>query len=307
MDVCLHIDRFKHQGFIDMGSSLLSSQEINKLSELVKKDFETIPQSHPDYQCTGMKNILNLLGRIPYVGTVVNNIVSDPFVKELLSEILGEGYKIWSISVRRAPPGDPGLYLHQDGVGQVNLFLSLDDNLKGDGASILLPSSHLVKTSMKKWGVEMPPAVLGLFPFMFKRLSGLRGSIGIFSNRTWHGRARNSSPYDHDILSIGFFPAGYNYGDSMSAELISTYSGTELGRLLAGPSDLPGTIVSDCECRESGAIKYFDGKIFSLNIENHEFSSKFKKPPKLLFLLITIRFVMVFMPLARWLRKTMGK
>ena len=102
---------------------------------------------------------------------------------------------------------------------------------------------------------------------MFERLSGLKGSVGIFSNRTWHGRWQNRSSRDHTVLAINFFPAGYKYEGSMSPELLVTYSGTELGRLLTSPSDLSGAIVSNCECRETGAINYFDGKIFALNIE----------------------------------------
>lgn len=307
MDVCSYIDKFKRQGFVDMGATLLSSEEINGLSELVKNKFDTISQFHHNYQNTGMKCILNLLEEIPSIGGPVNNIVSNPIVREFLEEMLGKNYKIWDISARRACVGDPGLFLHQDGVGQINFFLSLDDNLKGEGASILLPSSHLVYESMKKWKVEMPPALLNFFPFMFTRLSGLKGEASFFSNRTWHGRSKNSSSYDHDVLSIGFFPAGYHYGDGVSAELASPYVGTELGSLLGKTSDVRGTILSNCECRESGDVKYFEGKSFLLNIENFEFLSKFVKPPKLIFSLITIRFLMFFVEIARSLRKFLGK
>ncbi len=307
MNIRLYIDKLKQQGFVDLGTSLLSSEEVDKLSELIKSEFEAISKSRPDCQDVGMECTLNLLEHVPYAGVVANKIVSNPLIKEILEEILGRDYKIWGVGARRALSGDRGLYLHQDGVGQVNMFMSLDDNLKGEGASILLPSSHLIKASMKKWKVEMPPALLNLFPFMFTRLSGLKGTVGVFSNRTWHGRSRNSPSSHHDIFSIGFFPAGYHYGTGMSAELVSAYSGTELGRLLAGPSDLPGTIVSNCECRESGDIKYFEGKSFSLNIEDGEFLSKFKTPPKLIFSLIAIRFLMFFVTIARFLRKFIGK
>jgi putative 2OG-Fe(II) oxygenase len=307
MDIRLYIDKFKHQGFVNMGSSLLCSEEIDKLNHLVKNEFEAIFQSVPDHRYAGMEVTLNLLESVPYSGFVVNKIISNPLVSEFLEEILGENYKIWSVGARRASAGDRGLYLHQDGPGQVNLFLSLDDNLQGDGASIFLPSSHLIKTSQKKWGVEVPPALLKYLPFMFKRLSGLKGNVDIFSNRTWHGRWKNYSSFDHIIITVGFFPAGYNYGACMSDKLISAYSGTHLGRLLAGPSDLPGTIFSNCQCRESGAIKHYDEKAFSLNIENFEFLSKVKIPPKLILSLIAIRFLMFFVTIARLLRKFIGK
>lgn len=302
-----NIDKFKYQGFVDMGSSFLSAEEINKLSELVKNKFETISQSHPDYQLTGMKVIQNLLEHVPFAGVAVNKIVSNPLIKDLLEEVLGKDYKIWNIAARRACPGDPGLFLHQDGVGEVNMFLSLDDNLEGEGASMLLPSSHLAKTSMKKGGLELPPVLLNLLSFMVTPLAGLRGSVSIFSNRTWHGRSRNSSQCNHDVIMIGFFTAGYSYGTGISAELTSAYSGTELGSLLATPSDLSGTITSNCEYREAGEIECFDGKTYSLNIENHETLSKIKKPLKLILSVMGIRFVMFFVPMARWLRKAIER
>ena len=303
MDASSYIDKFKQQGFVDMGSSLLSSEEINRLSELVKKKFDAISHSHPNYQDDGMECIHNLLEEIPSIGVALNNIISNPLIRVFLEEILGKNYKIWNVNARLASSGDRGLYLHQDGPGEVNLFLSLDDNLQGDGASIFLPSSHLVKTSQKKWGVEVPPALLRFLPLMFERLSRLKGNIDIFSNRTWHGRWENRSSSDHTVIVIALFPAGYNYGTGMSTELISAYSGTDFGLLLAGPSDIPGTIVSNCECRESDSIVYFDKKAFSLNIESHEFLSKLRKPPKLILSLIAIRILMFFVVIARSLRK----
>ena len=307
MDIRSNIEMFKRQGFLDFGSSLLSSEEVNKLSELINKEFEAINESHPDYKNSSIDCIINLLDQVPYSGVVVNKVVSNPLIRELLEEILGLDYKVWSVGARRSFSGDRGLYLHQDGVGQVNMFISLDDNLTGEGSSVLLPSSHLIKTSMKKWKLEMPPALLNLLPFMFKRLAGLRGHVSIFSNRIWHGRSRNSSSLGHDILMIGFFPAGYHYGPGISADIESTDSKKELSGLLGRPSDIPGTITSNCECRESGNIQYFEGKSFSLNIENYAFLSKLKKPFRLILSLITIRFLMYFVAIARLLRKITGK
>jgi non-heme Fe2+,alpha-ketoglutarate-dependent halogenase len=145
MDIRLYSDKFKQRGFVNIGSSLLSSEEIDKLSQLVKNEFETISKSNPGYKDTDIECSLNLLESVPYAGVVANKIISNPLVREFLTEVLGENYKIWDVSARRASSGDRGLYLHQDGPGQVNLFLSLDDNLRGDGASIFLPSSHLIK------------------------------------------------------------------------------------------------------------------------------------------------------------------
>jgi hypothetical protein len=77
--------------------------------------------------------------------------------------------------------------------------------------------------------------------------------------------------------------------------------------LLAGPSDLSEAIVSNCECRETGSINYFDGKAFALNIESNEFLSKLKKPPKLILSIIILRFFMFFCTTAQMFRKMIRK
>mgnify|MGYP003320096219 CR=1 FL=1 len=52
------------------------------------------------------------------------------------------------------------MYLHQDGIGETNIGILLSDNEEGLGSTIFLPSSHLIKTSMKKWNIETPPSIL---------------------------------------------------------------------------------------------------------------------------------------------------
>ena len=50
-----------------------------------------------------------------------------------LEEVLGQNYKILAINFRRSMAGDPGLGLHQDGPGEVNMCICLDNNPNGDG------------------------------------------------------------------------------------------------------------------------------------------------------------------------------
>jgi hypothetical protein len=71
MDILSHIDKFKRQGFVVLGPSLLSSEEVNKLGDLVRTEFEAIAQSLPKDADTGMRATSNLLEHAPYVGVVV--------------------------------------------------------------------------------------------------------------------------------------------------------------------------------------------------------------------------------------------
>ena len=192
MELKSKVEKFKQQGFVNLGSSLLDKEEIDELSSIVKKIFETIPNDHP-YAISndGVEGVLNLPLYEPRVGQILNKIVSNMAFREFLNELLGEGYKIWDISMRRSSPGNQGLYLHQDGVGQINMAINLDNNCRGEGSTALLASSHLLKASVRKLKAEVPPSIVNWLSFLFVPLAGSKGDVSIFSNRVWHGRFNN--------------------------------------------------------------------------------------------------------------------
>jgi putative 2OG-Fe(II) oxygenase len=103
----------------------------------------------------------------------------DPFIVHVLER---EG---------RSMAGDSGLYLHQDGVGLVNLCICLDNNPNGDGATAVLPGSHLLEKSAKKLRLEITPFLFNTFRFLFKPLCFMEGDVSFFSNPVWHGRFSN--------------------------------------------------------------------------------------------------------------------
>ena len=288
------INFFKKQGFVNLGSSFLNKTEIDELSLIAKNIYETMPEDHPDYiqDADGTGGIRHLPLHDVKLARIINKIISHASVKEFLIDILGKNHKLWSVNLRRSKPGDRGLYLHQDGVGQVNMAIYIDDNPKGFGATAVLPSSHLITNSQKKMRLEMPAILLNLFSFLFTPLVGLKGDVLFFSNRVWHGRFSNKSTERHDIVFIGFFPAGYRYNEPWSQEFIEINSGTELGRLLAAPSDIDGSIVSNCECRESSNILHSSEHGYSLDIENPGYLSKIRKPVRLLLSVFFIRLIM---------------
>ena len=121
-----------------------------------------------------------------------------------------------------------------------------------------------------------------------------KGDVCFFSNRVWHGRFRNKSKINHDILTIGFFPSGYSYSDqSWPDYLIKLDSAPELGRLLGSCEDLKTSfLISNCENRELNNIYCDTEHGYSIQIEDVNYLSNEYKPLKLILSLNIIKLIM---------------
>jgi putative 2OG-Fe(II) oxygenase len=227
-------------------------------------------------------------------------ILTFPDYKNLFNEVLGSNYKVWAINFRRSSPNDLGLYLHQDGLGQVNLAILLDNNLKGYGSTAVLPGSHLIIHSIKKMKLEVPAIFINWFKFLFKPLSGERGDIAIFSNRTWHGRFSNNSDMSYDVILVGFFPERYAYNNPWPKDFIRSNQGTDFGKLLATSSDLiHANGISDCNSRELGIYYQSLNHGYSMLIENEAYLKSISHP---LGLRLKLFFMIYLVKLVRFIR-----
>jgi len=246
VDSDIGIEGLKKMGFVNIGStSILSDSEIKQLQGLSSKllmQFEQGTDEFGDYSNTvagvGTAVIKRLPQHDPLISHSINKILSNKSVKASLNSLLGADYKIWQINLRRSSPGDKGLNLHQDSFGQMNMVILLDENLSGYGATSFLPRSHLISKTVKMLDVEVPPVLADLMRGLLKPFIGRAGDIGLFFNRTWHGRFSNSSAKTYDAIFIGFFPidVAFRFGglcqEDWSKEYLKEIKGTELGRLL---------------------------------------------------------------------------
>jgi len=233
------VDTVKERGFANAGPLALSSADATEFSTLADQIFRQMPPDHPHYlgSKTGGEGFRGVPEHSPRLAELLNRIVSTPAVGDVLRSLLGTSYKLWQIDFRRSSPGDPGLYLHQDAPGQLNIALLLSDNPTGAGATIFFPGSHRFVRRMKETGVTIPPSLIRLAEFCFTPVSGQAGDLAFFLNRTWHGRFENRTNQSFDIILIGFYPAGGRMGFpkpyvTWSPELLASLAGTELGRLM---------------------------------------------------------------------------
>ncbi|MDC0964720.1 phytanoyl-CoA dioxygenase family protein [Candidatus Pseudothioglobus singularis] len=291
MDSKLKVNFFKKKGFVNFGSLNISSKDINELSKQCRNIYDSLDREDISSSSHGFNN---LIVHDINTSSTLNKIFANNDIKSFLDDILGQNCKIWDINFRRSFPGDRGLYLHQDGPGQVNMAILLDDHFDGNGATAVLSGSHLVKKSQKKLRLELQPLFLNTFSFLFSPLSGKLGDVFFYSNRAWHGRFSNKSNINHDVLTVGIFPSGYSYGTKAWPEsVIKLDSAPDLGSFLASSKDLEESILSSgTDARESKNIYNHTDHGYTIQIENIDYFSSTSRPLRLIISVFIIKCIL---------------
>lgn len=208
------VERIRIDGFVNAGNVVLTDSESAELSELVCIAYQSAQDLNSPtllIASQGGDGLQGLPEHHPRIAELLDLVVSSKYVKEILSGIMGNSYKIWQIDYRRSLPGDRGLGVHQDAFAQVNIAILLSSNPSGDGATCFVRGSHLAKYRLNDLGLVFPRFLTRYLSIFLTALSGLRGDIGFFLNRTWHGRFSNLSNNNQDVILIGFFPAGASF------------------------------------------------------------------------------------------------
>lgn len=313
MDTISLINRFKLNGFMNAGKLALSSEESSELGKLSREVYDQILPDHPDHLSAedGAGGVRGIPQHHPRIAELLNRVVSNPDVQSILESVLGPSYKIWQINFRRSLPTDKGLQLHQDGRGQVNICILLSENNEGDGATVFLPSTHLVQERIRELKLEASPGIFKLLGSLITPLTGKVGDIGFLFNRTWHGRSPNASDKFHDIIMIGFYPAGAHLSLmapylNWSKEFLQSIQGTRMGYLM-DPS-IGTELESDGRYRILAQDNTTSKSIpFSLEIETYPGKNQYQNNYKLRFSIIFLKIAMgTGRPFKRLYRKMIG-
>lgn len=233
------VAEFKEAGFVNPGSIVFTPEEANELATLCDDLYTKTPKNHEDFLKAeeGAGGIRGVPRHSPRIAALINKILETSKVKEILYAIVGDEYKLWQINLRRSNHGDPGLEIHQDSPGQINISVLLSDNADGDGATLLVKGSHRVSQRIADLRAKLPPSVIRWTRPFFSALTGKRGDIAFMSNRCWHGRFPNQSGASRDVLMIGIFPPTsilefdppYNDWDE---SFLKSIAGTEMAKRL---------------------------------------------------------------------------
>ena len=133
------------------------------------------------------------LWMLPNKGRIFRDLVLDPLVERFMGELLGPRFLLSSLTANIARPGGAPMYLHTD-QGYVdfwtekplvaNVLFMLDDFTGANGATRVVPGSHLVR-ELRRWAPEETVAA-----------EGPAGSVMVFDGRLAHGTGANRTADD---------------------------------------------------------------------------------------------------------------
>ncbi len=172
--------------------------------------------------------VIDAAGRWPEFDRITEATLTHPTIRGALESILGPGYKLHQLNVRRAEGGSVGQDLHQDPSEIVGMTILLSDVARGDGATVFMPRSH--RWPIKYSDLGVPMQVRRLHPILASA-HGRAGDGFCFFHRTWHGRMPSSVARATAIF-MGFVGVGYPMRLRPMAPAILDSVGPELRRLL---------------------------------------------------------------------------
>lgn len=279
----MNIEKLFNDGFVNLGKDLLNTNEINDLIVQSKKLIElAISNKDNLFKINISKNDFNE-GSIGSGGFAIkridqhNNEISKILVKlfenkkinSFLENYLGKNFKIHQISIRKSSKDDKGLGLHQDGPGQMNLMVLLDDNFEIDGSTVFLKNSHLINPRLDELKLLTPPFFLKIYKFFLSYIHGHRGDMCLFFNRTWHGRYPSNGKKSKYLMFISLHPEGTSYG----SEYDDWYDDNYL-------ESLGNTIFRKRIDHKIGTIKLNDNLVMIKESPSEKISLKFENPKK---------------------------
>ena len=162
-------------------------REVNPIRELMPPDFTTV-RAH------------NLLAKT----RCVDDLVSDPRLVALVQGVLGSNIQVSVVAMFDLLPGAKAQGLHQDdGLWPiprphppfvVNTVIAVDEFTKENGATHLVPKSHLWHDTPVKQPPEITPIQVEMEP----------GSMLIWSGALWHGGGANNTSQSRLAIDINF-------------------------------------------------------------------------------------------------------
>ena len=157
---------------------------------------------------------------LPNKGRIFRDLVLDPLVERMMGELLGPRFLLSSLTANIARPGGAPMYLHTD-QGYVdfwtekplvaNVLFMLDDFTERNGATRLVPGSHLNRRAASDTQRRRP-----------SRREGPAGSVMVFDGRLIHGTGANLSRARRSAARSSPTTAGRSFGSRRTSSSAST-------------------------------------------------------------------------------------
>ena len=162
-------------------------REVNPIRELMPPDFKTV-------------RVHNLLAKT----RCVDDLVCDPRLVAIVQGVLGPHIQVSVVAMFDLLPGSKAQGLHQDdGLWPiprphppfvVNAVIAVDEFTKANGATYIVPKSHLWHDQTVKQPPEVETVQVEMKP----------GTMLIWSGALWHGGGANTTEQSRLAIDINF-------------------------------------------------------------------------------------------------------
>lgn len=204
---------------VKMIAEELLSSKAGQLSDDVKKS----KTSRRRYMHSPKKNINGvlaapMLGQTDYLDQFANQLFEQPILKKTISEIVGDDFKIYTISIRSIDHKCVPLGLHQDNFGSLTMSIPLQPITKNSSTTAFIPGTHCLSKCISNKLFWVP--LFFFKPFLKYHRCEL-GDVGFFFNKTYHGvdiKSDYSTAILINLVAPGFswspwdLPKENNYG-----------------------------------------------------------------------------------------------
>ena len=267
-------------GFAKGEISLMETKDLDRLTNLVSNlRAEQIKEN-------STSPFLKLVGKNEELDSLLEKLISNKYVQDALNVLVGKDYLMMAPTARFSSPGDKGLELHQDAIGETGfLFLLTNQN---PGSTIMFKSSHKFPGRIANKLSWNSNKLINLISFFSSSINGKKGDFYFWFHKTWHGRKANlSSENEHISLFFPFFPQSANRIDvaEENADSIKKTNNTYLKELMQQ------------KISKISNIQNSEEKPLSIEIEKFTIKKDLLSKNFLLFLIKFIFFEIVFLPI----------
>lgn len=195
--------------------------------EYMQKNRGATEYKSVNYKSKDWSIVSDFIGSDPALDDVLERLVQHDVLRGVATSVMGEGYKLRQVNIRRHDSGSRGQSLHQDGRGGLGMSVITSDTPDFDGATVFLPGSHRWPIQYSDFGVDLRTKPLRRW---LKSASGRTGTVAFWYRRTWHGRFPGPDPRTAMFWSFWGQGATYQRHDPPAAILDAV--GPELRRLM---------------------------------------------------------------------------
>ena len=214
-------------GFAKGEISLIETKDLDRLTHLIQNlRVEQLKKNNTS-------PFVKLVGRNQELDLLLEKLISNKYVQDTLNVLVGKDNLMMSPNARFSSPGDKGLELHQDAIGETGLLFLLTD--QNPGSTIMFKSSHKFPGRIANKLSWNSNKLINFISFFSSSINGKKGDFYFWFHKTWHGRKANlDSENEHISLFFPFFPQSANRIDvaEENADSIKNTNNTYLKQLM---------------------------------------------------------------------------